>query len=170
MNDESIAAALEPVRRALLDDARGEAGRIVAEAESDAERARRNALAERDDVVDRERRAAARTAEAEAARAVDDAERSAHVAVLHARDTVRELFLRRLHDAVERLPDDERYPELRERLAELARSQLGPATSIEDSPDGGVVGTSSGRRVDYGLRSLADRVVASLPDEVLPWL
>ncbi len=161
-------AELEPVREALLADARAEGDRLIAdatrEASVEAGDAEREAAAE----IERARRRGAASAQARAeqehARALD----IGHHQVLQAQDDIRGHFLGAVHTAALELRDDPRYPALLHHLELLARDQLGPNTHIEHDSDGlgGIVGISGARRVDYTLPALADRAVDTIADKV----
>ncbi len=163
------ASPLEPVRRALLDDARRAADALVADARRAADDLVGVAQREADEALDRVRRRAAATAAAQAAQAREHAERDAHTALLRAHDDLRRELADRVRHAVAELRDDPRYPALLDRLEELARAQLGDDVDIDrdPDPDGGIVATAGGRRVDYRLPALADRAVAAIADEVV---
>lgn len=162
------AGSLEPVRRALLDDATAEAERIRAEArqhaDADADEAEREVADEVDQVA--RRQAIASTAHADQVRARAHAE--AHAMMLGAREELRQELLATVRSAALQLRDDERYPALLDQLETLARVQLGADADVQrDPPDGGgvvvVVGT---RRVDYSLPALAERALRDHGDEV----
>jgi vacuolar-type H+-ATPase subunit E/Vma4 len=164
-----LAAALAPVRRALLDTANREAEQLVAMARADADErvaaARRRADAEVERAADRARA----TAAARADRAVEAARGEGHALLLETEAEIWDELADRVRRAVAAMPDDPRYPALRERLEQLARRQLGDtATIAHDDGDGGggVTGELDGRRVDYRLSTLADRVLDTLADQV----
>ncbi len=160
------ASALEPVRIALLADARAEAARIVESARDEADAIVEHARHEADEVVQQARRRADSTATAHAARALLRAARDAQSAVMHAREAVRRELVRRLELAVARMRDDARYPALLDRLEDVARGQLGQDALIERDPsDGGIVAVDGSRRVDYRLPALAERVLETFGDE-----
>jgi vacuolar-type H+-ATPase subunit E/Vma4 len=157
------ADALKPTIEALL-----------ARAHADADAKRREAEARAAQIVaDARREADALLAQARAEgeaemRAYDAAERArarrrARTTALTARrealDALRERTLR----SVLALRDDDR---LRDRLTELARAACGPDAVVTASPDGGVIAEAPGRRVDCGLRAIADRAVDALGPEV----
>ena len=62
------------------------------------------------------------------------------------------------------LKTDRRYPELLERLSQIATAQLGAGAKLEiDPPElGGVVARAGARSVDYTLPSLVDRAIGEL--------
>ncbi len=162
-----LVAALEPVRRALLDDAGQEAERLVEEATTEAE-ARVSAVEARAErAVEQARQRARATAAARARRAVGAARRDAHAAQLEAESGIFADVVERLHRAVDAMPSDPRYDALLDRLEEAARRRLGEKATIERDPEGGGVRASRDeRRVDYGLRALADRALEALAEEV----
>jgi hypothetical protein len=60
------------------------------------------------------------------------------------------------------LRDDDEFPLLRRRLAEMALRAAGPGARVADHADGGVVATAPGVVVDCSLGRLADRAIAAL--------
>ncbi len=166
--EERLMSALDPVRIALLADARADAARLVETARDEAdtfvERARRDA----DETVEQARRRAEATAEAHAARVLSRTRRDAHATVLRAREDLRCELVRRLGLAIERMRADPRYPTLLQQLEDAARAQLGEGVLIErDPPDGGgIVAVEGSRRVDYRLPALGERVLETLGEEV----
>jgi len=54
------------------------------------------------------------------------------------------------------------YPELRDRLTELALRAAGPDAVVTEHADGGVTARAAGRLVDCSLPRLADRVIELL--------
>jgi vacuolar-type H+-ATPase subunit E/Vma4 len=60
-------------------------------------------------------------------------------------------------------PDDS---ELRRSLVGIAHAALGPGATVADSPDGGVVATAPGRRLDLSLTRLAERAFETVMDEL----
>jgi vacuolar-type H+-ATPase subunit E/Vma4 len=164
----TLAGRLDPVRQALLDDARAEAGRIRTEARRRAD----DAVAEAEQEVAAEvaevtrRQAIAAGARADQVRARADAE--AHTEMLGAREDVHQDLLEAVRVAALRLRDDERYPALLDHFEAVARAQLGAEAHVERDPpaDGGIVAVAGTRRVDYTLTTLAERALDVHADEV----
>ena len=158
---------VDPVREALLADARREAEEVRATAERDA------AVAVRTAHDEAERMEAAARADGEAeARAVAAAE------LAMARRRARELVLAARRDAYQRAVTEARraaselrrvagYAALVDGLSELARGQLGhdAVVSIDDEV-GGVVAQAGSRSVDYRLPVIAERCLAALGPKV----
>jgi vacuolar-type H+-ATPase subunit E/Vma4 len=164
---DPLAVSLAPVRRALLDDAEADAARLVAEATSAATDRVTAAREGAERAVAEARRRARQTARARAEQDLGSARREAHAILLRSETGIWEDVVDELHRAIRTMPSDPRYPALLDRLAALAHEQLGDAATVERDPDGGgVVATHAGRRVDYRLSALADRVLDSISDEV----
>lgn len=162
-----LVAALEPVRRALLDDAREEAGRLVEDAKAEAEARVSAAETCAEQAVEQARRRARATAAARARRAIGVARRDAHAVQLEAESRIWTDVVERLHRAVDALPSDPRYSTLLDGLEQAARRRLGEEATIQRDPEGGgVLASLEGRRVDYRLQTLADRALEALADEV----
>jgi len=160
--------ALEPVRRALLADAGVEAQIIVAEAQSEADELVFRAEQEADDAVERDLRRSRLANDARAAAVLLRARSEARSAVLQRQEELRRELVDRVREAALGLCDDPRYPALLDELERLAGEQLGRDTIVERDPmpGGGVVATAGSLRVDYGLDTLADRALETMPDEV----
>lgn len=159
-------ASLEPVRRALLEDATAEGERLLDAARADADDILATARADVDQAVERARRKATASAAARRDDALTRARREAHASVLTARAELRATLVERVRAQMATLPDDPRYPDLIDHLTDLARQQLGDDAEIAHDPAGGIVATSGPRRVDYRLSALADRVVDDAGEEV----
>lgn len=162
-----LATELEPVRRALLDDAADEVASIVAAAEADAQELMDEARTEVEHAVDRARRRAASSAAAAAEQQLTAARRRARAELFHARSEIWHEVVDRVRLAAGRLPDDPRYPALEAHLEQLARGQLGDDALIEHDPAGGFEASAGGRRVDYRMPTVADRALASVIDEAV---
>lgn len=159
---------LSSVVDALLEDARADGAKLVADAraEVDADLAAARAAA-------REESARARregTAEAEAQLAVERAlsRREARECVLAARREVWEELRRRARAASVALRESPEYADLLARLSALAREQLGSDARLRVEPDGaaGLVAESGERLVDYRLEAVAERFLHELGDDV----
>ena len=163
-----VAAQLAPVKRALLDDARARAATIVDDAHARADAVVAAAQHEVDTAVEAAARRAALAARARADAAIARARRDQRGAVLRTEAALRRELRARLRRAVNELVDDPRYPTLLDGLERLARSQLGDGAVVQRDPlpTRGVVATDAGRRVDYGLDTIADRAFATLEEEV----
>lgn len=165
--DDPLRIALEPVRRALLEDARAAADRVLADATRRATRRVEEAERDASAAVESAERRGETSARVRADQALTQARSDAHGRILRVEEELR----RRLHDrartAARELVDDPRYPELIGTLQRLARDQLGPAAEIEEDPGGrgGIVAVAGSRRVDYTLPALAERALGSLADE-----
>lgn len=174
---DALVAALEPVRRALLDDAEREAAARTATARAEAEELVDRARSAADAEIERAERRADATRRARTERAVALARTEADREVLTTRAELHRRLDAAAREAALGLRHHERYGRLLDRLEELARAQLG-ATGSDDQvtverdpePDGGVIATDGRRRVDYTLQALADRALADLAGEVAaPW-
>lgn len=151
--------ALAPVREALLALARRDAQAVIAEADADASATLAEAARQAEQI-----RSAAQSEAATAAAALLAVEqarinRESRAVELRARRAAYEELVRRAHEAVRDLSDD---PGLLDRLAALARGELGPTATVHRNPDGGVTAQAGGRRVSYPLTALADDAVAEL--------
>ena len=163
-------AALEPVHRALLEDATTEADRIIAAADGEAARLTADAEAEAAAQIRRAEQRGATSAQVRADQTLAEARTDTHREILHVKDDIRRRLHRAAGAAALGLGDDARYPDLIDALEELARNQLGRTAQIERDPGGlgGIIAVDGSRRVDYTLPSLAERALESLADEVAP--
>jgi vacuolar-type H+-ATPase subunit E/Vma4 len=160
------AAALDPVRAALLDRARADGDALLAAADAQAAAAVAAARAEAGAAVAEARargeREAAVVRTAERARA----RREARAIVLRAQRTAYDELRRRSRAAAERLHTEPGYRALQDRLVAVARADLGTQAVIREDPDGGLVAEAPGRRVDLRLGTLAERAVDGLGPEL----
>jgi vacuolar-type H+-ATPase subunit E/Vma4 len=174
LNAEKATVALQPVGRSLLDCARTDAEREIAEAQREAERivaaARAEAarLAEKAHVAGQE---AAKTVSAQRRAVV---QRELRGAVLAARYDMYQRWCRRGTEAVLRLRDDPAYPRWAAALRAVAQETLGADAQLREQPTGGVVAEAGQRCIDLSLAGIAARVLddtlddtTAQPDE--PW-
>lgn len=159
-----MTVAVEPLRGALLDQARAEAERALAHADEQAAAKLADADERGAALV---RRARAEGAAAAAIAGAHDhalARRRSRALVLAVERDLYEELRRRARAAVRSLRHDPGYEALLERLSAVARAQLGEGAVLElDPPDAGGVQASSGaRRVDYTLDALAERCLGQL--------
>lgn len=156
---------LDTFRDAVMREAREEAGRLLDAAERDARRVLDEARERADDLVERARREGREAAEREMRRRRAEAQREARTRVQEARrDAVDHLRRRGLELLRERRGTEE-YAGLMERLGATARDQLGSGVRIETGDDG-LVASVDGRRVDYRLPALVDRLMEELGGEL----
>ena len=159
-------ATLEPVRFALLAEARSRAEGVRAAADAQAEQRRAAARAEAAELLAAARELGAESAQAAAQAHTVRARREARgLRLAVQRELYQELGVR-AREAVARLREEPDYPEVLRRLGELARAALGPGTVVVEHPAGGVVGTCDGRSIDLTLPTLATRALDGLGAEV----
>lgn len=158
---------LQPVRRALLEEAQAAAAQILAEARAESDQIVARAQAESDEAVGHARHRAALAAQQRNEEGLAAARREAHSSVLRTRAELRHELTAQVYAAAERLVTDPRYPALLDRLEELARAQLGQGALVtrDPRPGGGVVARAGSRQVDYRLRALADLALAAVADD-----
>jgi vacuolar-type H+-ATPase subunit E/Vma4 len=166
--NSTVQVQLQPVRRALLDDATHDAEQIAGRASQRAADVVDSARRESATQLEQVRRRRERSAEAHAEQMLAMAHNNAHEAILRAREVVRRQLIDETRRSVMAVRNDERYDTLLDRLEDLARAQLGADARIDrdPAPDGGVIATNGSRRVDYTLPALADRALEALADEV----
>lgn len=163
---EGSAAALEPVRRALIADAQNRAQDLLAAAREQAQQRQDTARAEAAALL-----AAARATGEQSARV------AAHAHTVRARRAARGLLLaaeRELYDelsvragqAVTRLRADPDYPDVLRRLRAWVTAELGPGAEVVEHPGGGVLGSCEGRTIDLSLPAMASRELERLSGEV----
>jgi vacuolar-type H+-ATPase subunit E/Vma4 len=156
----STAAALEPLREALLRRADAAADALRAAAERDAraatDAARRDAAA----VLARARAEGQADAALRQAEDRSRARRDARRVVLAAQRAVYDELRTQARAAVRELLAE---PEAQRRLAALVRARLAPDARVRPHPSGGVVGElPDGRRVDASVDALVEQALAGL--------
>jgi len=159
LNAEKAIAALQPLRRRLLERARADAEREIAEAEQEAQRvlaAARDQAAELAETARAAGRAAAETLSAQQRAAL---QRELRGAVLAARRDTYQLWCRRGTEAVLRLRDDPAYPHWAAALRAAAQATLGADAQLSEHPSGGVVAEAGQRCIDLSLAGIAARVL-----------
>jgi vacuolar-type H+-ATPase subunit E/Vma4 len=148
-------AALDPVRRSLLDAARADAGAVVAAAERESAALLDAARADAEAVLAEARRQGA----ADAARTRNSLLRRARhhgrALELAVRSEAYEELRRRIAARVTALRHGPDYPALHARLVLRAGQLLGPEAEMTEPPSGGVLAETRGRRVDLSLDTLA---------------
>jgi vacuolar-type H+-ATPase subunit E/Vma4 len=170
LNAEKAMAALQPLRRHLLDCARADAEREIAEAQQEAQRvlaAARDEAAQLAETARAAGRDAAKTASAQRHAAL---QRELRGAVLAARRDVYQRWRRHGTKAVLGLRDDPAYPRWAAALRAAAQATLGADTQISEHPTGGVTAEAGQRCIDLSLAGIAARVLddtAAQVDE--PW-
>jgi vacuolar-type H+-ATPase subunit E/Vma4 len=160
--------SLDPLRRAILEQAQAEADRIRAGAAERAERTVSAAEREGAALAERARADGAALGRLRGARELAAGRRNARTYVLQAERDLYDELRGRAREAVLGLRSDPVYPALLEALAAAARRQLGEDVELEiDCPQaGGVRASVAGRSVDYSLTTLADRCLARLGDRI----
>ncbi|MEU4421541.1 hypothetical protein AB0F81_13015 [Actinoplanes sp. NPDC024001] len=151
---QPLTEALTPVRSALL---------AAAEQDATAELARADAHAARI-LADARRQAAQIVAEAQSRGAADATtalaaerarqRRAARAVVLAAGKQAYDRMRACAREAVTGFVGD---PQVRQRLEQMARAELGPSLEIRDAPDGGIIARAGGRRLDLSLAGFAER-------------
>lgn len=160
--------SLEPLRHALRAETDAEVQGRLAEVDAECARVVADAEAKAREFATQGRREGEDAAAREAVRRRATATRRAREIRLQAQRRQVEELQRRSREAILRLHDDSRYPELLDRLVRTARDQLGPDAEVELDPPGlgGVIGRKGRTSVDYTLPALVDRTIASLGDEL----
>jgi vacuolar-type H+-ATPase subunit E/Vma4 len=155
---------LDPYREALLHDARARAEAMRAEATREAIDCATEARERADRMIREARADGEAAAERETAMEHVRARRRARRVVLEARSAAFARFRRAALEAAMAARSEPAYGVLLERLTALARDQLGDgAQLIVDPPGvGGVVAEVQGRRVDYTVAALVDRMLAQI--------
>lgn len=153
---------LAALTSALLARARADAEAVLAEAEGQAAETLGQARATADGILAEARALGRADAEAVLAAARARAERQARAVLLSAQADALDSARRAARVAVRALREEPDWPALRAGLASRAREQLGPEAAITDLPDGGIVATAGGRRLDLSLDALADDLVEGL--------
>jgi vacuolar-type H+-ATPase subunit E/Vma4 len=152
---------LDPVRGALLAEARQEAERLERQAADRAATQVAEAEEQVEELVGRARSEGGAAAELEAATELALARRRARALVLEARRAMYDEVRRKAHAAAQGLRAEPRYGDLVERLASRARQRLGAAAEVEFDPtEGGVIARLGNRRVDYTLPALVEHCLA----------
>lgn len=151
--------ALAPVREALLTLARRDAQGVIAEADADAAATLAEAVRQVEQIRSAAQAEAATDAAALLATERARINRKSRAVELRARSAAYDELVRSARKAVRGLSDD---PSLQDRLAALAREELGPTATVLPNPDGGVIAQAGLRRVSYPLTALADQAVAEL--------
>jgi vacuolar-type H+-ATPase subunit E/Vma4 len=164
---DAAGLGLDPVREALLAEAKLAAVLAVRQASERADAQVVEAEAETTALVDRARAEGEAAAELEAAATLALARRRARSAFLQAQREVYDGVRRQAHEAAQELRSTPRYDELVERLAARAAEVLGAGAEIvRDPPDGGVLARAGNRRLDYTLPVLVERCLARHATEI----
>jgi vacuolar-type H+-ATPase subunit E/Vma4 len=153
---------LAPLAAALLQRAREEADTLLSDADARAGAALAEARATAEGILAEARARGRADADAVLSAARARADRRARAIVLAAQREALDSARLAARRAVRGLRDEPDWPELREGLRRRAHEQLGPDAVLTDLPDGGLVATAGGRRLDLSLDALADDVVAGL--------
>jgi len=153
---------LDPVRRALLDDARRDVDAMLAQADTEAAAIREDAGARareiRESAVSLGEDDAAATLRAERTRA----RRRARQLLLGAQRDMYDELRRAALERAALLRQEPGYSRAIEGLTARARDDLGPDAAVTDHPSGGVVAEANGRHVSFTVESLVDEALGSL--------
>jgi vacuolar-type H+-ATPase subunit E/Vma4 len=170
LNAEKAMSALQPMRRHLLECARADAEREIAEAGQEAQRVvaeARNKAAQLAETARAAGQAAAETVSAQRRAAL---QRELRGAVLAARRDIYQRWCRRGTEAVQRLRDDPAYPQWDAALRAAAQATLGADAQLREHPTGGVVAEAGQRCIDLSLAGIAARVLDDTTVQVgEPW-
>jgi vacuolar-type H+-ATPase subunit E/Vma4 len=157
-------SGVDDAREGLLAEARGDAARLLAEADASVEATLRRAREEAERVIERARDEGRAEGRIAAARQDAQLRMTDRLGVLAAQRASYDGLRERARRAALELRQEAGYGDLLDRLAAAARRDLGPDAELEvDPPDGGGVrARAESRRVDYTLAVLADRCIDEL--------
>ncbi len=171
LNTGKAMAALQPLRRHLLECARADAERAITEAQQDAQRVLAAARDQAAQLAETARAAGRDAAVAATAQRRAALQRELRGAVLAARRDVYQRWRRRGTEAVMRLRDDPSYPRWAAALRDVAKATLGADAQLREQPTGGVVAEAGQRCIDLSLRGVAARVLDDTAAQLgEPWL
>ena len=161
---QAAAAALEPLKAHAVAAERIQRG-VAEDATTIAQAEREAAL-----ILEQARQEGISEASALVAALQLRCRRQARTIMLRARAEGLQQLRRRSIAAVARLSTEPDYPELRNRLVDYIRAQLGEDAVISDAPTGGVVGTVEGRRLDCSFATLVEQALGERGTQAdLPW-
>jgi len=170
LNTEKAMAALQPMRRHLLESAQADAEREIAEAEQEAQRVLAEAHNQAAQLAETARAAGRAAAETVSSQRRAALQRELRGAVLAARRDIYQRWSRRGTEAVLRLRDDPAYPRWTAALRAAAQATLGADAQLREHPTGGVVAESGERCIDLSLAGIAERVLDDTAAQVGdPW-
>jgi len=153
---------LDPVRRALLDDARREVDAMLAQADAEATAIAEDATARARQI----RESAESLGEADAAATLRTertrARRRARQLLLRAQCDVYDELRRAALEKAATLRQEASYSRALERLTARARDVLGSDATVTEHPSGGVVAEANGRHLSFTVECLVDEAISSL--------
>jgi vacuolar-type H+-ATPase subunit E/Vma4 len=159
LNAEKAMAALQPMRRHLLECARADAEREIAEAQQEVQRVLAEAHNQAAQLAETARAAGRAAAETVSAQRRAALQRELRGAMLAARRDIYQQWCRRGTEAVLRLRDDPAYPHWATALRAAAQATLGADAQLREHPTGGVVAEAGQRCIDLSLAGIAARVL-----------
>lgn len=158
---------LQAFREAVLAEAREDAQRRLDETEQAARRRLESAQAQAAELVEDARQEGRDSAERETGRHQMESRRTAREQVLQAHHDAVVLLRRRVLTLLRERRHSKPYRDLLVCLEERARQQLGTEAEVDNDPDGGgFVARADGRRVDYRLPTLVERVMDEMGTEL----
>jgi hypothetical protein len=167
----AAAAALELLKAELFRRANGAAAERIQQAAAEDAATLAQAEHEAALLVDQARQEGIAEAAALVAAERARTRRHAREVVLRARDEAWEELCQRSMAAVAALSAEPGYREVRSRLADYVRAQLGTEAVISDAPTGGVIGTVPGRRLDCSFATLVEQGLAERAVQLdMPWM
>ncbi len=164
IGEQSVDAALQPIRALIIGRAREAAANILADAHAAA--ATERAHAEADAATITERAVAAGRARAAASRAarLHAVARQRRADVLRAQRAAYDRWRMAATNAAARIADEPGYAEIRTGLRDFARRALGPEAVIAEDPAGGLTAHGDGRSLDLRFGTIAARAM----EQVVP--
>jgi hypothetical protein len=157
---QQAAAALEPLKAELLRRAHAAAAERLQRAAAEDSATIATAEAEAALMLEQARQDGISEASVLVAAQRAHSRRQARAVILRARAEVVAELRRRTMEVVARLSTEPGYPELRNRLIDYVRVQLGEQAVISDAATGGVIGTVPGRRLDCSFATLVEQALA----------
>ncbi len=157
---------LDVFRETLLEQARREAEEELEAAENEAAKRLAEAREQAEQLGEQARREGREAAERETRRERVEARREARALVLREQRRALERLRERALERVREARGSDAYRRLTARLEQRARRQLGDDVEIDNADGGGLVGHCDGRRVDYRLPVLVDRVIEEMGSEL----
>jgi len=158
--------ALAPVRGYQLNQARGEADRVVVTARAEADGLLRQAREGAEHAVSQARDQGEADAAPRAAAERSRGHAQARAIVFGAQREAYDELYRRIRAAADGLRAEPDYPRLLARLSALAAQAAGPDATISYPSSGGVLAQSGQALVDCSLPRLAGQAVLALGDQV----